>query len=331
MERTGKGVAACLSKPQENNMKIAFISDVRGWAFDVTYKGINKFLDADLYYTSDEPRINGDIIKQYDACHFFNWLGGQEFAGLPNVSAGVCQHNYEIKWADISKKYLTRYKKIVAISQILCDKLIQWNPNTHLIPNAVDETLFTPTVHDGEFTVGFVGQKTIGGFGEVKGGEGRMKWDIKGFELMLKPLLRRMKSVKFKVHSCDYTNATPYEEMPNIYRDMDVLICTSIFEGAPFPVLEAASCGKAVIATKVGITPELIKHGHNGFLVDTPRNRSEVPKAIDDFERYIDTLSRNRELCRKMGERNREEILKAWTWEKITPLWRKFFDTQKTL
>jgi len=307
-------------------MKIAFVSDVKGWAYDVTYKGIRKYLDADLYYTSDEPRINSDIINSYDRVHFFNWLGGQEHAGKPNVSAGVTQHNYEIKWADISKKYLTRYKKIVAISQILYDKLKEWNPNTYLIPNAVDEELFAPTVNDGEFTVGFVGQATTGGFGEVKGGEGRMKWDIKGFELILKPLLERMKSVNFKIHSCDYTTATPYEKMPDVYKDMDVLICTSIFEGAPFPVLEAASCGKAVIATRVGITPELIKHSYNGFLVDTPRNRGEIPKAIDDFERYIDTLSRSREMCRKMGERNREEILKKWTWKQITPKWEEFFD-----
>ena len=325
MERTGKGVASCISKPLEKNMKIAFVSDVWDWAFDVTYKGINKFLDADLYYTSAEPKINIDIIRKYKHCHFFNWLGGQEYAGLPNVSAGICQHNYRIKWWDIAPKYLKKYKKLVAISQILYDDIVKLNSNTYLIPNAVDETLFTPTASDREFTVGFVGQATTGGFGEVKGGEGRMKWDIKGFELILKPLLERMKNVKFKVHSCDYTNATPYEEMPNIYRDMDVLICTSIFEGAPFPVLEAASCGKAVIATKVGITPELIKHCHNGFLVDTPTNRDECQKAIEDFERYIDTLSRNRELCRKMGERNREEILKAWTWEKIVPKWKEFF------
>jgi hypothetical protein len=70
-----------ISDVQEENMKILFVSDVKGWAFDVTYQGIRKYLDCDLKYSSDEPRFNDSDLDKYDRVHFFNWLGGQPQAG----------------------------------------------------------------------------------------------------------------------------------------------------------------------------------------------------------------------------------------------------------
>lgn len=306
---------------------IAFVSDVKNWAFDITYDGIRKYLESDLYYTSDEPKITKDIVKQYKHVHFFNWLGGQEYAGLPNVSAGVCQHNYEIKWADIAKKYLTKFKKIVAISQILYDKLIKWNSNTYLIQNAVNETLFKPSINEGEFTIGWMAQQTTGGFGERKSREGRKIWDIKGYELILLPLMKRLEDkVKFKILSNNHSNAISREEIAKWYSDIDCFICTSLFEGGPFPVLEAAASAKAIISTRVGIVPELIEPNYNGFIVDAPRNRDDLNPIIAAFETYILILMTNQESCKIMGKRNREIIEKSWTWEKIVPKWKEFFN-----
>ena len=309
-------------------MKILFVSDVVGWAYDVTYHGIKKYMDCDIMYTSDDPRISSAAVAKYDKVHFFNWLGGQPQAGMSGVSAGITQHNHRLRWPDIAPKYIGRFERVVAISRELEEDVKKLNPNTTYIPNGVDPELFQPADHDGEFTVGWCSQKTTGGFGEgPKTSEGRKRYDIKGYELMLEPLMKRLEGkVKFKVCSNDYTNAIPHKEMPKWYADIDVLLCTSLYEGGPFSVLEAASCALPVISTNVGIVPELIKHKYNGYLVGKVLSRDAIPDALDKMEEYILRLKDNPAHAGTLGYRSRFEIKEKWSWEKIVPMWKAFFE-----
>ena len=45
-----------------------------------------------------------------------------------------------------------------------------------------------------------------------------------------------------------------------------------------FSVIESMACGTPVIATRRGSMPELVRHGVNGYLVDS---LDEVPEAIN--------------------------------------------------
>lgn len=60
----------------------------------------------------------------------------------------------------------------------------------------------------------------------------------------------------------------------------ECLVLPSEKEGLPLVVLEAMSCGKPVIATKVAGTPELVKNYETGFLVD-PGNVPQLVGALD--------------------------------------------------
>lgn len=306
---------------------LLLVADVSSWAFQFTADGMSKYMDFDVMYSSDDPRVTKEIVSQYKKTHFFNWLCGQECAGMPGVTAGVCQFNHRLRWPDIAPKYIGRFEKIVAISREIEEDVKQLNPNTTYIPNAVCEKTFKPCPHEGDYTVGWVSQKTTGGFGEEKTNEGRKRWDIKGYQLLLEPLMKRLEGkVKFKICSNDYTNAIPHSEMPGWYADIDCLICTSLYEGGPFSVLEAASCAKPIISTNVGIVPELITSNHNGYLCGKVRSKDDISHTLDLMEVYILKLRDNRDLCNKMGELARDAILKEWTWEKVTPLWKQFFE-----
>jgi glycosyltransferase involved in cell wall biosynthesis len=57
-------------------------------------------------------------------------------------------------------------------------------------------------------------------------------------------------------------------ELAELYSAARILICTSYNEGGPRVTVEAMACQTPVISTRVGIMPEIIKHGTNGFLVD---------------------------------------------------------------
>jgi glycosyltransferase involved in cell wall biosynthesis len=55
--------------------------------------------------------------------------------------------------------------------------------------------------------------------------------------------------------------------VPRLMRALDVLVLPSYTEGAPNVVLEAMAAGRAVVATAVSGTPELMRHGVEGRLV----------------------------------------------------------------
>lgn len=59
---------------------------------------------------------------------------------------------------------------------------------------------------------------------------------------------------------------------PNIndlFKIMDIFVLSSLWEGGPLTLLEAMAYEKAIVATKVGNTEEVIRDGSTGFLVDS--------------------------------------------------------------
>jgi len=170
-----------------------------------------------------------------------------------------------------------------------------------------------------------VGQKTFGGLNLQEAD----RIDIKGYNLILKPLIERLKKypdIEVKVLDRWYTNAIPYELMPRFYDDVDCQICTSLAEGTPNPMFEAASCGKALISTRIGAVSEFIQHDVNGFMVDSYDKREDLENRIGQFETYILMLRNDRKLCREMGTKSRELIEGAWTWRDAVKRWIPFFE-----
>jgi glycosyltransferase involved in cell wall biosynthesis len=61
---------------------------------------------------------------------------------------------------------------------------------------------------------------------------------------------------------------TPDEAgMAQLYNQARMLVCASTVEGGPRVTIEAMACATAVLSTPVGIMPEVINDGDNGFIV----------------------------------------------------------------
>ena len=91
----------------------------------------------------------------------------------------------------------------------------------------------------------------------------------------------------------------PSDEIPVWLNAADVLVLPSHSEGRPNIVLEAQACGLPVVATRVGGTPELIRDGEDGLLVDDGSPHA-IARALsrlledDDFRERMGRAARRR-------------------------------------
>ncbi|MCX8082198.1 MAG: glycosyltransferase family 4 protein [bacterium] len=85
------------------------------------------------------------------------------------------------------------------------------------------------------------------------------------------------------------TDYVPEEDLVYLYNGADVFIYPSIYEGFGLPVLEAMSCGCAVVTSNTSSLPEVA--GNACVLVD-PYNVEEIARAIQNVIRNPDLKMR---------------------------------------
>lgn len=98
-------------------------------------------------------------------------------------------------------------------------------------------------------------------------------------------------------------------DMPAVLTQSHIVCLPSYREGLPKSLLEAASCGKPIVATDVPGCREIVREGINGFLVPA-RNGFALAEAL---RKLID----NKDLRKQMGANGREIVLKDFSEEKI--------------
>ncbi|MEX2160729.1 MAG: glycosyltransferase family 4 protein [Anaerolineales bacterium] len=75
-----------------------------------------------------------------------------------------------------------------------------------------------------------------------------------------------------------------YLQMPRLYRAIDLYLLTSREEGGPKGVLESLASGIPIVATRVGLAPDVIRPGENGLLADSEDVPSLVGHVMDLIE-----------------------------------------------
>ncbi|HME99622.1 MAG TPA: glycosyltransferase, partial [Terriglobia bacterium] len=90
------------------------------------------------------------------------------------------------------------------------------------------------------------------------------------------------------------------QDVPDILREVDIVVHPSLTEGLSNVILEAMAAGIPVVATRVGGNPELVEDGRTGFLVPA-ENSEEIADAIC---RLLDQP----EMAHGFGERARRRV-----------------------
>ena len=79
-------------------------------------------------------------------------------------------------------------------------------------------------------------------------------------------------------------------DIPELMANSDLLVNSSLFEGLPIALIEAAMSGLPAVATAVGGTAEVVLHGKTGYLVPPGRPdllAQRIGDLIEDEELYL--------------------------------------------
>src|SRR4029079_17890481 len=90
------------------------------------------------------------------------------------------------------------------------------------------------------------------------------------------------------------------QNMPEVYRNLDVVVLTSLWEGLPCVFSEAMACELPIVATNVDGAREAILDGENGYL--------HQPHDIDGMAQSVLKLIEDSSLRRTMGERGKKRV-----------------------
>lgn len=70
------------------------------------------------------------------------------------------------------------------------------------------------------------------------------------------------------------------QDVPDVLAAADIFVLPSLWEGLPIGLLEAMSMGKAIIASNVDGTTDIIEHEKNGYLIELAEMDAVLPSAI---------------------------------------------------
>ena len=115
--------------------------------------------------------------------------------------------------------------------------------------------------------------------------------------------------------------AASTEELVATYQNSRIFLNTSTISPVPTALLEAMSCGCAVVSTETCMIPEIIKNEENGFMSNDPQK----------LKQYVIDLLNDEDLAKEMGKKARETILKKFTLDSFTKTWNKVFGMTSNL
>ena len=99
------------------------------------------------------------------------------------------------------------------------------------------------------------------------------------------------------------------EEVGRFYDAIDALLLPSVNEGTPVSVIEALAAERPAVATRVGGTPDVIRDGVDGFLVDSA-DPGELAERLAE-------LARDPGRRAEMGAAGRSRVLERYAVDRL--------------
>jgi MoaA/NifB/PqqE/SkfB family radical SAM enzyme/glycosyltransferase involved in cell wall biosynthesis len=292
-----------VSQPKQipKKLKVCKIIDQFGWAYYFVAKEQQLYSSHDITYKRllDVTDIDADIVYIH--------APNIDHAKINSLVSSLKQKGIKVigGYGGESKlKYDTNPDLIVSISMRHIDCLNNMYPNKPVVflPESIDTSFFTAAVKDdNNFIVGWAGCLR----------------DVKRPHLLDKLKFNVVKKNDWGKQF--FSDGRLLDDMKSFYHSIDVLVLTSISECMPRVVLEAMSCGLPVVSTRVGCI---------GMLLDKDWIVSVLPEenVISEMNHKLSLLSNSKSLRQEVGKRNRQHILKFFSWAANQKLWDRTFE-----
>lgn len=278
----------------------------------------------------ENERLFLSVLQEVEVAHCLSqWDFGQIQPlidrGRPPDTILISTIHHIVKFSQVED--CLHADKIMVVCQKYLDELVQKGVPREkivLIYNGVDTEFFSPKdqlqskkkfgIPPQAFTIGFSAKVS-------SDHDGR-----KGIDTFLKVLSKLSLSLKSNIHviltgpgwderiknypldglHMHYFSFLPTTQMPDFYSALDVYLVTSRVEGGPVPLLEAMSCGTAVVTTPVGTALDFVKDDFNGLMVPT--------EDVESIAKAIQKIHSDKKLCERLSSAGRETILQNLQW-----------------
>lgn len=107
-------------------------------------------------------------------------------------------------------------------------------------------------------------------------------------------------------------------DIQNVMIQLDFIVLSSLWEGLPLTPIEAFSVGKTVIGTSVDGTPEIIRDGIDGYLVEPKRPHQIAEKII--------SLIEHPEVRMEMEKQAKQRYIDEFSFEKLSQQYISFYE-----
>jgi len=300
---------------------------------------VSPIIEVNVSYSLKSTKELNGFLKAFDVIHShhaFTPLALKAAKAGRNMNKATLLTTHSISFAHESKlwealgltfpvfsKYLRYLHKIIAVSKA-ARAFIEHFTDTpvEVIPNGVDDKLFTPNWNKEELKTQF------GIEGKVVLYVSRMSYR-KGPHVLLNafskiedatlimvgsgeilPFLKaqaKFLGIEDRVKFMGYVESAT---LPRIFGMADVFVLPSITaEAFGIVILEAMASGLPVVATNVGGIPEIIRESESGLLVP-PGNELELRNAIEK-------LLLDDDLREWLGNNGRKAVEEKYSWDKV--------------
>jgi len=305
-------------QPADGSHRLAILVDKRGWAYHDKALEKAHFLgdgwQAEIFFLEDNPEIDP---AGFDLLYNYNHTPSRYdelFHG--RLIKGLYSHYYLgsfIPWRYIYN--MVRHASLLVVAnRQQAEEISPFFRNTVVLPDGVDMRQF---YMEKERT----GETIVAGW---SGNAGRKLngQRVKRFYEVVEPACRAA-GVELRMGQ-----SMSRDELRQMYNDVDVVLIASVTEGNPLALFEAGACGRTVIATRVGVVPEIIEDGVNGFIIDHPLSDNEVLRQMTlrlEWCREHPSETRKRDLLL------RDKILSMRTAEITCAIFKSMLDNMYRL
>lgn len=168
---------------------------------------------------------------------------------------------------------LRRAAMVITASEADRDLLIKTHgippDRVHVVPNPLDTELFQPDENQRPKPglVTYIGrlepQKGVDLLIDAVSRVPNAKLQIVG-----EGSLRAELEARASEHSVEFTGTVPNEQLPALLAKTELFVLPSLYEGTPKALLEAMSCGKAVLVTRAQGMNGIVTDGVTGIVVE---------------------------------------------------------------